>query len=152
LERFSDSAAEVVVEVAEVALTEDEVGIEVVEVDEEVVHPWLVVEERASTSSTLPKSTNSTRSSGTPSSRLLIGMSQLTTTHTELTNRQTERVFSLKGFTHQPAENIKFLLTGKDGAADKMVTIVEYYKKTYNATVTKPRLPCVQYGNKNFVP
>jgi len=70
----------------------------------------------------------------------------------ELTIRQTERVFSLKGFTHQPAENIKFLLTGKDGAADKMVTIVEYYKKTYNATVTKPRLPCVQYGNKNFVP
>jgi len=70
----------------------------------------------------------------------------------ELTSRQTDRVFSLKGFTHQPAENIKFLLTGKDGAADKMVTIVEYYKKTYNATVTKPRLPCVQYGNKNFVP
>ena len=70
----------------------------------------------------------------------------------ELISRQTERVFSLKGLTTQPAETIKFLLTGKDGAADKMVTIVEYYKKTYNATVTKPRLPCVQYGNKNFVP
>jgi hypothetical protein len=145
LERSLASAAGVVVEVAEVALIEDEV-------DEEVVPQWPVVEVRASTSSTLPRSTNSTRSSGTPSSRLLIGTSQLTTTHTELTNRQTERVFSLKGFTHQPAENIKFLLTGKDGAADKMVTIVEYYKKTYNATVTKPRLPCVQYGNKNFVP
>jgi hypothetical protein len=74
------SAAGVVVEVAEVALTEDEAVIEEVEVDEEVVPPWLVVEERASTSSTLPKSTNSTRSSGTPSSRLLIGMSQLTRT------------------------------------------------------------------------
>lgn len=61
-------------------------------------------------------------------------------------------MFSLKTLTIQPAEGIKFLLTGKDGAADKMVTIVEYYKKTYNATVTKPRLPCVQYGNKNFVP
>lgn len=70
----------------------------------------------------------------------------------QLTYRQTERLFSLKGLTTQPAETIKFLLTGKDGAADKMVTIVEYYKKTYNATVTKPRLPCVQYGNKNFVP
>lgn len=69
--------AEVVVEVAEVALSEDEVEIEAVEVDEEVVPPWLVVEVRASTSSTLLKSTNSTRSSGTPSSRLLIGMSQL---------------------------------------------------------------------------
>ena len=79
-------------------------------------------------------------------------MSQLSYLQDELTNRQTDRVFSLKGFTHQPAENIKFLLTGKDGAADKMVTIVEYYRKTYNATVTKPRLPCVQYGNKNFVP
>ena len=48
-------AAEVVVEVAEEALTEDEVVIEEVEVDEEVVHPWLVVEVRASTSSTLPR-------------------------------------------------------------------------------------------------
>jgi hypothetical protein len=74
-------AAEVVVEVAEVALTEDEVVIEEVEVDEEVVPQWPVVEERASTSSTLPKSTNSTRSSGTPSSRLLIGKSQLKVTH-----------------------------------------------------------------------
>jgi len=141
-----------VVEVAEVALTEEEVVIEVVEVDEEVVPPWPVGEVRASTSSTLLKSTNSTRSLGTPSSRLPIGTSQLNGLGLKLTIRQTERVFSLKGFTHQPAENIKFLLTGKDGAADKMVTIVEYYKKTYNATVTKPRLPCVQYGNKNFVP
>jgi hypothetical protein len=65
--------AEVVVEVAEVALTEDEVEIEEVEV---VVHPWPVVEVPASTTSPLPKSTNSTRSSGTPSSRLLIGTSQ----------------------------------------------------------------------------
>ena len=32
-----------VVEVAEEALTEDEVVTEEVEVDEEVVHPWLVV-------------------------------------------------------------------------------------------------------------
>jgi len=70
-------AAEVVVEVAEEALTEDEVVTEEVEVDEEVVHPWLVVEARASTSSTLLKSISLTRSLGTPSSRSLIGMSQL---------------------------------------------------------------------------
>lgn len=140
------------VEVAEEALTEDEVVIEEVEVDEEVVLQWLVVEVRVSTSSTLPRLTSLTRSLGTPSSRSPIGMSQLIHIVGELRSRQTDRVFSLKGFTHQPAENIKFLLTGKDGAADKMVTIVEYYKKTYNATVTKPRLPCVQYGNKNFVP
>lgn len=51
------SVAEVVVEVAEVALIEDEVVIEEVEVDEEV--PWAVEEEeRASMNSTLPRSTS----------------------------------------------------------------------------------------------
>lgn len=52
----------------------------------------------------------------------------------------------------QSASELKFLLNGRDGAADKMVSIVDYYKQIYNVTVTKPRLPCVIYGGKNFVP
>ena len=50
-----------VVEVVEAALIEDEVEIEEVEVDEAVV-PWAAVEVLESTSSTLRRSTSSTRS------------------------------------------------------------------------------------------
>lgn len=42
--------------------------------------------------------------------------------------------------TAQPAGETKFLLDGKDGKESKMVSIPEYYKSTYNLTVTKPRL------------
>lgn len=69
-----------------------------------------------------------------------------------LMSRTTERVFSIKSLTVKPAAEIKFLLNAKDGAADKMVSLTDYYKSTYNAVVTKPRLPCVQYGNNNYVP
>lgn len=46
----------------------------------------------------------------------------------------------MRGVTVQAAADLKFLLTGKDGKADKMVTIPEYYKQVYNVNVTKPRL------------
>lgn len=67
--------------------------------------------------------------------------------------RKTDRVFTLKALTIKKAEEITFLLTAKDGnGADKMVSVADYFKQTYNVTVTKPQLPCVQYGQKNFVP
>ena len=46
----------------------------------------------------------------------------------------------MRGVTAQSAADLKFLLAGKDGKADKMVTIPEYYKQVHNVTVTKPRL------------
>lgn len=58
----------------------------------------------------------------------------------------------MMGLTNQPASDLKFLLNGRDGKADKMVSIVDYFKQTYNVTVTKPRMPCVIFGKKNFIP
>ncbi|RXK35353.1 hypothetical protein M231_07375 [Tremella mesenterica] len=69
-----------------------------------------------------------------------------------LTHRQTERVFSCKSLTFQSADELQFLLNGRDGGPDRMVKIPQYFKETYNVTVTKPRLPCVMYGQKNYVP
>ena len=81
----------------------------------------------------------------------------------------------MRGLTTQPASELKFLLDGKDGAGDEMVTIVDYMKRKwpfqatlttgqYNYVVKYPRMPCVQvsltrsgfadcqYGNKNYLP
>lgn len=58
----------------------------------------------------------------------------------------------MRGLTMQSAAELKFLLSGRDGQPDKMVTIVDYYKSQYNMTVTQPRLPCIAYGSKNYVP
>ncbi|KAK4686649.1 eukaryotic translation initiation factor 2C, partial [Tremellales sp. Uapishka_1] len=69
-----------------------------------------------------------------------------------VTHRRTERTFSIKRFTPQPASELKFTLTGRDGQPDRLVTVVQYYKEMYNVVVTKPRLPCVIYGKNNFVP
>lgn len=46
----------------------------------------------------------------------------------------------MRGITAQSAADLKFLMAGKDGKADKMVTIPEYYKQVYNVNVSKPRL------------
>jgi eukaryotic translation initiation factor 2C len=48
----------------------------------------------------------------------------------------------MRGITAQSAADLKFLLAGKDGKQDKMVTLPEYYKQVHNVTVTKPRLVC----------
>lgn len=69
-----------------------------------------------------------------------------------IATRKTSRVFTMRGLTTQPAADLKFLLSGRDGKPDRMVSVVEYYKTQYNVTVTKPRLPCVSYGQKNYVP
>ncbi|KIR56890.1 argonaute [Cryptococcus gattii Ru294] len=68
-----------------------------------------------------------------------------------VTHRKTERVFSIIKLTSQPADNIKFTLNGKDGQPDRTVSVAQYFQEQYNVRVTRPRLPCVQYG-KNFIP
>nr|XP_031860632.1 uncharacterized protein CI109_003963 [Kwoniella shandongensis]KAA5527704.1 hypothetical protein CI109_003963 [Kwoniella shandongensis] len=69
-----------------------------------------------------------------------------------VTHRRTDRVFTIMGLSHQPAEAIKFLVKGKDGKPDRQMSVVQYFKEQYNVTITRPRLPCVKYGKGNFVP
>lgn len=40
----------------------------------------------------------------------------------------TDREFSLKAITIQPCADIRFVLNGRDGAADRNVTLAQYYK------------------------
>ncbi|ODN82180.1 hypothetical protein L202_02471 [Cryptococcus amylolentus CBS 6039] len=68
-----------------------------------------------------------------------------------VTHRKTERIFSVIKLTTQPAENLKFTLNGKDGKPDRTVSVPQYFSEQYNVKVTRPRLPCVQYG-KNYIP
>jgi eukaryotic translation initiation factor 2C len=35
----------------------------------------------------------------------------------------------MRAITHQPASDLRFSLTGKDGKPDKMVTVVDYFKR-----------------------
>ena len=58
----------------------------------------------------------------------------------------------MRGITTQVAADLKFLLNGKDGKPDEMVTIVEYFKRVYNISVNNPRLPCVAFGQRNYIP
>lgn len=53
---------------------------------------------------------------------------------------QTSREYTLKAITTKPASELTFLLEGRDGRADKMVSIPEYFKQAYNMQVNKPRL------------
>ncbi|ODN94352.1 argonaute [Cryptococcus wingfieldii CBS 7118] len=68
-----------------------------------------------------------------------------------VTHRNTERVFAIIKLTAQPADSIKFTLNGRDGQPDRTVSVAQYFQEQYNVSVTRPRLPCVQYG-KNFIP
>lgn len=45
-----------------------------------------------------------------------------------MSNSKTEKVFTLMSITHKPASEIKFLLNGKDGKADRTVGVVQYFK------------------------
>lgn len=49
--------------------------------------------------------------------------------------------------TAQSAEKIIFTMDGKNGEGEQRITIADYYRQFYSATVTKPRLPCVQVGH-----
>lgn len=50
------------------------------------------------------------------------------------------------------AESETFVLEGKDGAANRTMTVAQYFRTELNTTVTKPGLPCVRYGKRNLVP
>lgn len=55
--------------------------------------------------------------------------------------------------TKIPAERDYFKLDSPDGrGGQKEISVVDYFKDTYNITVTKPRLPCVIYGKSNKIP
>jgi eukaryotic translation initiation factor 2C len=43
-------------------------------------------------------------------------------------------------------------MQGRDGAPDRRVTVMEYFKQQYNITIRKPRMPCVVYGKNFMVP
>ena len=42
------------------------------------------------------------------------------------------------------ADKIFFALNGKDGQADRKISIVQYFEEFHGSKVTRPRLPCVQ--------
>lgn len=46
----------------------------------------------------------------------------------ELIRRKTSRVFTMRGLTSQCAADLKFLLNGKDGKPDRMVSVEAYMK------------------------
>ncbi|RSH92939.1 hypothetical protein EHS25_008385 [Saitozyma podzolica] len=69
-----------------------------------------------------------------------------------VTHRPSTRLHTIMSITVQPAENIVFTMDGKNGEGEQKISIPEYYRQFYSATVTKPRLPCVQYGKKAFIP
>lgn len=50
------------------------------------------------------------------------------------------------------AETESFVVEGRDGAADRRMTVAQYFRSELNITVTKPNLPCVRYGKRNLVP
>ncbi|WWC67948.1 uncharacterized protein I206_101867 [Kwoniella pini CBS 10737] len=76
----------------------------------------------------------------------------LKTAKFRVTHRNSDRIFSINKITTQPAEALKFTLSGKDGKPDRQIGIIQYYKEIYNKQVTRPRLPCVQYGKNNYIP
>ncbi|WVQ85375.1 hypothetical protein IAT38_007540 [Cryptococcus sp. DSM 104549] len=69
-----------------------------------------------------------------------------------VTHRNSPRLHTVLSVTLQPAEAITFMIQGKDGKPDEKISIPDYYKQFHGSTVTKPRLPCVQYGKKAFIP
>ncbi|WRT64136.1 uncharacterized protein IL334_001065 [Kwoniella shivajii] len=69
-----------------------------------------------------------------------------------VTHRESSRLHTVLSVTVQPAEEISFGLQGRDGGEDKRVSIMEYYEQYHQVRVTKPRLPCIQYGKKAFIP
>ncbi|KAL1411709.1 Protein argonaute [Vanrija albida] len=64
--------------------------------------------------------------------------------------KKNDRVYTLKNISNLPASDIRFVVQGQDGAPDKQVGLVQYYKQNHGINLTKPRLPCVVYG-KNFM-
>ncbi|WWC66253.1 uncharacterized protein I206_100154 [Kwoniella pini CBS 10737] len=69
-----------------------------------------------------------------------------------VTHRKSERLHTVLSLTLQPAELITFDIQGKDGGENRKISIIEYYRQYHQVQVTKPRLPCIQYGKKAFIP
>jgi hypothetical protein len=46
--------------------------------------------------------------------------------------------------TLQSADELTFMLAGRDGGKDDKMSITQYFKKMYNVNLRYPRLPCVQ--------
>ncbi|WWD17893.1 hypothetical protein CI109_102338 [Kwoniella shandongensis] len=67
-------------------------------------------------------------------------------------HRSSARLHTILSVTSESAQNIKFNIEGRDGNPDQKISIPEYYQKFHQSPVTKPRLPCVQYGKKAFIP
>ncbi|KAJ9122250.1 hypothetical protein QFC22_001670 [Naganishia vaughanmartiniae] len=69
-----------------------------------------------------------------------------------ITHRPSSRVFTIMSITAKPANEIEFLLAGRDGGPDVMTNLAAYFHNVYGRELRYPRLPCVVYGKKNYVP
>nr|XP_018267308.1 uncharacterized protein I303_01293 [Kwoniella dejecticola CBS 10117]OBR89466.1 hypothetical protein I303_01293 [Kwoniella dejecticola CBS 10117] len=70
----------------------------------------------------------------------------------KVTHRKSDRLHTVLSLTLQPAEAITFDIQGRDGGENRKISIIEYYRLYHHVQVTKPRLPCIQYGKKAFIP
>ncbi|KAJ9121617.1 hypothetical protein QFC22_002237 [Naganishia vaughanmartiniae] len=70
----------------------------------------------------------------------------------KLNHRECSKVSTILSITAKPASEIEFTLAGRDGAPDERTNLAAYYKTVYNKDLRYPRLPCVMYGKKNYVP
>ncbi|WVW82289.1 hypothetical protein I302_104295 [Kwoniella bestiolae CBS 10118] len=69
-----------------------------------------------------------------------------------VTHRDSPRLHTVLSVTFQPAEQITFEIQGREGGPGRKITIVDYFREFHHVQVTKPRLPCIQYGKKAFIP
>lgn len=69
-----------------------------------------------------------------------------------LNYRTSSKVLTILSISAKPANEIEFMLAGRDGSPDVMTNIATYFRNAYNKELRYPRLPCVVYGKKNYVP
>ncbi|OCF39530.1 hypothetical protein I317_06689 [Kwoniella heveanensis CBS 569] len=67
-------------------------------------------------------------------------------------HRASSRLHTILSVTVQPADQITFNIESHDGGPDIKISIPDYYQQYHGKQVTRPRLPCVQYGKKAFIP
>ncbi|OCF55470.1 hypothetical protein L486_06954 [Kwoniella mangroviensis CBS 10435] len=68
-----------------------------------------------------------------------------------VTHRNSPRLHTVLSVTLQPAEQITFEIQGREGGG-RNISIADYFIEFHSVQVTKPRLPCIQYGKKAFIP
>ncbi|ORY32296.1 Piwi domain-domain-containing protein [Naematelia encephala] len=70
-----------------------------------------------------------------------------------VTHRPSNRLHTIMSITTQAAQDITFYIQSKGGdLPERRISVTDYWKEYYGTAVTKPRLPCVQYGKKAFIP